>query len=373
MRSERILVAMSGGVDSAAAASLLAEQGHEVTGATLKLWRYGPAGSAGRSCCSLQDIEDARATAATIGIPYIVLDEQESFEEEVVRPFVASYLAGETPNPCVRCNARLKFGRLLDSARRLGFDAVATGHYARIEETTKGFVLKQALDPTKDQSYMLWGLRREDLPWVRFPLGRLDKAGSRYTARRHRLAVAAKRESQDVCFVSDAGYGDFINTRSGGARQTSPGDIVSLNGEVLGRHQGVVRYTVGQRRGLGVAGGEPLYVVRLDAVRNRVVVGREEDLMQTEADLTEVNWISQDPPVEPFEADVKIRYRSKPTPVTVYPGNEGNARISFRQPQRAVAPGQSAVFYRGDTVLGGGVIRARRGEGDGCVTAQTRV
>ena len=354
---QRILVAMSGGVDSAAAAALLAEQGHEVVGVTLKFWRYGEAVSRTRTCCSLQDVEDARGTAAALGIPHVVLDEERAFEKAVVTPFVESYLAGETPNPCVWCNARLKFGRLLETARKLGFDAVATGHYARVEETTDGPVLKKALDPDKDQSYMLWGLRRRDLPQVRFPLGDRSKRDTRDTVRRRGMTVAAKRESQDVCFVPRGRYGEFLQARRGDALQTTPGDIVDRAGVVLGRHRGAAYYTVGQRRGLGIAAAAPRYVIGLDAGRNRVVVGTEEDLLRGETRVRDVNWVSCPPPVRPFEARVKIRYRARAATATVIPDGDTTARVVFARPQRAVAPGQSAVFYRDDVLLGGGVIQ----------------
>jgi len=356
MIREKILVAMSGGVDSAAAAALLVEAGHEVVGATLKLWCYGGVEASPRSCCSLKDIEDAKAAAAVLGIRHYVLDEEADFDREVVQPFVNSYLVGETPNPCVRCNTHLKFGSLLVRARRLGFDAVATGHYARLEQTAEGPVLRRAVDAAKDQSYVLWGLRREDLAFTRFPLGSYTKDETREAARRAGMSLAQKIESQDICFVQGGHYGEFVASRAERAPQTAPGELVDTEGHVLGEHRGVVHYTVGQRRGLGVARGEPLYVVRVDADRNRVVVGSEEDLRSREAEVREVNWVSCDAPTAPLEAEVKIRYRARPAAARVEPLPEGRVRLRFAEPQRAVAPGQSAVFYRGDVVLGGGVI-----------------
>ncbi len=355
-RRERVLVAMSGGVDSAAAAAFLVEAGHDVVGATLKLWCYGGAEASPRSCCSLRDIEDARASAAALGIRHYVLDEESDFDREVVAPFVRSYLAGETPNPCVRCNTHLKFGNLLTRARRLGFDAVATGHYARLEQTTDGPVLARATDRTKDQSYVLWGLSRKDLAASRFPLGARTKAEARAAARRAGLRVAEKVESQDICFVQGGHYGDFVSARAEGAPQARPGEIVDLAGAVLGEHRGAIHYTVGQRRGLGVAAGDPLYVVRVDAARNRVVVGSERDLHIDAMEVREVNWVSCEPPSGVLEAEVKVRYRTRPVPATVTPAGPGRMRVRFREPQRAVAPGQSAVFYRGEVVLGGGII-----------------
>ncbi len=356
MTRERILVAMSGGVDSAAAAALLVAAGHEVTGATLKLWCYGGAAASPRSCCSLRDIEDARAAAHALGIRHYVLDEEAGFDREVVRPFVDAYLAGETPNPCVRCNTHLKFGSLLGRARRLGFDAVATGHYARLEAGADGPVLLRARDAAKDQSYVLWGLRREDLARTRFPLGAHTKSEARAAARAAGLTVAEKVESQDICFVQGGRYADFVAARADGAPQTGAGELVDTGGNVLGRHRGAVHYTVGQRRGLGVAAGEPLYVVSVDAARNRVTVGKESDLYVREARVREANWVSCEPPPAPVEAGVRVRYRSRPAPATVTPEEGGAVRVRFREPQRAVAPGQSAVFYRGEVVLGGGVI-----------------
>ena len=352
----RVLVAMSGGVDSAAAAAALVASGHDVTGATLKLWCYGGAEASPRSCCSLRDIDDARDAAATLGIPHYVLDEESQFERDVVAPFVASYLNGETPNPCVRCNTHLKFGSLLKRARRLGFDAVATGHYARREDTPSGPVLCRAVDRSKDQSYVLWGITRDDLARSLFPLGALTKAEARETARRAGLRLAEKVESQDICFVQGGAYSEFVASRAPGAHVTQPGDLVDTEGRVVGQHRGAMHYTVGQRRGLGVALGEPAYVVRVDARQNRVVVGREEDLLEHECTVREVNWVSCDPPRESDEVEVKIRYRSRPTPATVSPLAGSRARISFNEPVRAISPGQSAVFYRGDVLLGGGII-----------------
>ena len=352
----RVLVAMSGGVDSAAAAAVLVNAGHDVTGATLKLWCYGGAEASPRSCCSLRDIEDAREAASTLGIPHYVLDEASQFEAEVVTPFVTSYLNGETPNPCVRCNTHLKFGSLLGRARRLGFDAVATGHYALRADTPSGPVLCRARDRAKDQSYVLWGISREDLARSLFPLGDLNKGEARETARRAGLRLAEKVESQDICFVQGGAYSEFVAARAPGAVAGEPGELVDTEGRVVGRHRGALHYTVGQRRGLGVAVGEPLYVVGVDASRNRVVVGREEDLLAGTCTVREVNWVSCDPPPQPIEAAVKIRYRARPAAARVEPLADSRARIIFQEPVRAVAPGQSAVFYDGEVLLGGGIL-----------------
>jgi tRNA-specific 2-thiouridylase len=357
--TERILVAMSGGVDSAAAALLLVEAGHTVVGATMKLWCYGDAQATPRSCCSLRDIEDARASAAALGIPHYVLDEEADFDREVVAPFVTSYLAGETPNPCVRCNTHLKFGGLLRRARRLGFDAVATGHYARLEQTPEGPVLGRAADRAKDQSYVLWGIPRADLSACRFPLGSRTKAQAREAARRAGLVVAGKTESQDICFVPGGGYGDFVTARAGDAAPTRPGDLVDRAGRVLGEHRGAVHYTVGQRRGLGVSAAEPLYVLEVDAAANRVVVGPRSQVGSGAMRVRELNWVSCAPPTGPFVAGVAVRYRAAPVRARIEPETKGRAVVRFRDARPAVSPGQSAVFYAGDTVLGGGVIDGR--------------
>jgi len=359
----RVLVAMSGGVDSAAAAAVLVAAGHEVTGATLKLWCYGGAEASPRSCCSLRDIEDARDAAATLGIPHYVLDEESQFERDVVLPFVASYLNGETPNPCVRCNTHLKFGSLLKRAAKLGFDAVATGHYARRDDTASGPVLCRAVDRAKDQSYVLWGISRNDLARSLFPLGSLTKTEARDIARHAGLRLAEKIDSQDICFVQGGAYGEFVAARAPDASVTQPGDLVDTEGRVVGRHRGAMHYMVGQRRGLGVALGEPAYVLRVDASRNRVVVGREEDLLQDTSTVREVNWVSCDPPDGDLEVEVKIRYRTRPTPAVVSPLGDSRARIVFHEPVRAISPGQSAVFYRQDVLLGGGILEPQPVEG----------
>ena len=354
---QRIMVAMSGGVDSSVAAALLVDEGHDVVGATLKLWCYGGTNVSAKSCCSLRDIEDAKSTAATLGIPHYVLDEEADFEREVVDPFVQSYLDGETPNPCVRCNTELKFGSLLARARKLGFDAVATGHYARIDRRAGEPVLRRGLDHSKDQSYVLWGIERESLSHTRFPVGAYSKDEIRKVALDRNLVVAKKPDSQDICFVQGGGYGDFVADRAQEALQAQPGDVVTTSGRPIGTHKGVIHYTVGQRRGLGIAAEDPLYVVGVNARENQVIVGGEQDLLRTDMQVRQVNWVSCDPPREPVKALVKVRYRAVPVPATVHPGEESIVRVDFAGPVKSVAPGQSAAFYDGDVLLGGGVIR----------------
>ncbi|NNF06597.1 MAG: tRNA 2-thiouridine(34) synthase MnmA [Candidatus Eisenbacteria bacterium] len=349
---------MSGGVDSAVAAALLAREGHEVVGATLKLWCYGGEKASARSCCSLKDIEDARNTASRIGIKHYVLDEEADFDRDVIDPFVNSYLDGETPNPCVRCNTHLKFGGLLNRAKKMGFDAVATGHYAQISQEADGPVLRRGKDAGKDQSYVLWGLTRADLSFARFPVGSYSKDEIRTIAEEIDLNVAQKIDSQDICFVQGGAYSDFVKQRAGDAPQAQPGNIVDLDGVVLGRHRGVIHYTVGQRRGLGLAGDAPIYVVAIDAEQNEVIVGPESALLETDMVLREVNWVSMAPPASPFSTHTKIRYRAPGMPSLFTPKENGWAHVKFEEPQRAISPGQSAVFYRDDVVLGGAVIHS---------------
>jgi tRNA-uridine 2-sulfurtransferase len=365
----KIAVAMSGGVDSSAAAALLREQGHELVGFTMQLWNQRRNLSVDENgdplpsrCCSLDDVYDARRVAAELGFPFYVLNLERDFEREVVAPFVSSYLAGETPIPCVACNSRLKFASLDRLARSLGCEKVATGHYARVsfDEGAGRYKLLRGLDPQKDQSYFLWELRQEQLAHALFPLGGLTKSEAREIARRAGLPVAEKAESQEICFVPDGDYSGFIDrylaSEGRRAETPAPGEIVDTGGERLGEHNGVHRYTVGQRRGLGVSAERPLYVVQIDARRNRVVVGREEELAQSGFTAAGVNWIAFESPREPVSAEVRVRYRHRPAPATIQMLGDARARVTFDEPQRAVTPGQATVFYRGDEVLGGGWI-----------------
>ena len=349
----RIVVAMSGGVDSSAAAALLKEQGHEVLGITLRVWSYPDAGKKCGSCCSPDDIDDARAVAAALDIPFYVADVEELFRERVVGPFVQSYLAGKTPIPCVACNQDVKFGFLLQRARALGAK-LATGHYARIVGAPGGELeLHRAKDEAKDQSYFLFTLGQAELADLVFPLGELTKADAREVARRHQLPTARKPESMEICFVPDGDYAAFVEREAG--RAVPAGEIVDGQGAVLGRHDGVHRFTVGQRRGLGVASARPLYVQRIDAEEGRVVVGDGEQVLCDRFHLLRPSWVAGRAPLG--EAlSFRIRHRHAGAPGRVELDGQGACEVWLEQAARAVTPGQAAVAYRGDRVLGGGWI-----------------
>ncbi|MEN8182526.1 MAG: tRNA 2-thiouridine(34) synthase MnmA [Myxococcota bacterium] len=350
--SERIVVGMSGGVDSSVAAALLVEQGFEVVGVTMHL-----AGDGSR-CCSLDDADDARRVAESLGIRFYVANYTERFRREVMEPFADAYLAGRTPIPCVACNRRFKFHHLLERARAFGAHRVATGHYARIRPGAGGRCqLERGSDPGKDQSYFLFDLGQEQLGRASFPLGGLRKDEVRAHARRLGLATADKPESQEICFVPDGDYAAVVESLRADSLP-GEGEIVHENGRRLGRHRGIHRFTVGQRRGLGISAGSPLYVTRLEASANRVVVGEADDLLVGGAELEAVSWVAGEVPEEALEARVQVRYRHEGEPACVEPGRHGGARIRFHRPVRTVTPGQAAVFYDGDRVLGGGWIAA---------------
>ncbi len=337
---KRVLLGMSGGVDSAAAAAFLRRQGYEVEGATLLL--EGNADGAG----------DAARAAAVLGIPHRTVELRETFRREVMDVFAAEYRAGRTPNPCVLCNRAVKFGAMLRYALDNGFDAVATGHYARIREENGRFLL-EAVPSKKDQSYMLYALSQEQLAHIVFPIGSLEKEQVREVAREAGLPVASKPDSQDICFVPDGDYAAFLARYAN--EPFTPGDFVDAAGNVLGRHQGLARYTVGQRKGLG-SFGKPMYVTALDAARNRVVLGEEGSQYRAELTVSGVNWIPFDAPAGPIRCRAKIRYHAPAAPCEVTPLPGGRAAVRFDEPQRSVTPGQSAVFYDGALVLGGGLI-----------------
>lgn len=362
-----LAVAMSGGVDSSVVAAMMARSGRKVAGFTMQLWNQRrlpelqTSETTGR-CCSLDDVYDARAVAQQVGIPYYVVNFEQRFEEQVVKPFIQEYLAGRTPIPCTLCNNHVKFDQFLDMAAGIGAEEIATGHYARIDynEHTGRYELRRGADPGKDQTYFLFGLTQPQLSRAKFPLGSLLKPQVRELAREYGLSVAAKNDSQEICFVPNGDYAAFIDSyfrEQGIQPDKTRGSITTADGRVLGEHAGVHQFTVGQRKGLGIASGEPLYVISTQPATQTVVVGRSEELLAATCRVSSVNWISLERLVEPVRAQVKIRNKHVAADATLMPAPDPScAQVRFDEAQRAVTPGQAAVFYQGDLVVGGGWI-----------------
>jgi tRNA-uridine 2-sulfurtransferase len=368
LSNDTIAVAMSGGVDSSTVAAMLRAEGHNVIGLTMQLWNQrrlagheGMPESVQGRCCSLDDVYDARRVAQQIGIPYYVVNHEERFERDVVRPFVEEYLSGRTPIPCSLCNNHLKFDQLLIVARQIGAERVATGHYARVafDEARGRWLLKRPADHSKDQTYFLFGLSQEQLGRTLFPLGDMTKPRVRELARQHGLALAEKPDSQEICFVPGGDYKRFIDAylaEQGGALPDTAGDLVTTSGEIIGEHSGIHNFTVGQRKGLGVATGSPLYVIQISGANKQVIVGGDEHLYSRTLKARRANLISIDDLSAPMRVAVKIRHRHEAAPAMIERTGEDQILVTFDEPQRAITPGQAAVFYDGEIVVGGGWI-----------------
>ncbi|MEO8100721.1 MAG: tRNA 2-thiouridine(34) synthase MnmA [Acidobacteriota bacterium] len=367
MSNAPIAVAMSGGVDSSVVAGMLRAQGENVIGLTMQLWNQRrlpeiqTEAATGR-CCSLDDVYDARGVAQLLGIPYYVVNFEDRFEQQVVKPFISEYLAGRTPVPCTLCNNFIKFDQFLEMAAGVGAERIATGHYAQIRHNMESgrWELLRGVDHGKDQTYFLFGLTQDQLSRTMFPLGGMQKPAVRELATQLGIPTAAKPDSQEICFVPNGDYAGFIDAyfkEQGVVPQESAGELVGPDGRVMGEHAGVHHFTVGQRRGLGVAAGEPLYVISTDTATKRVTIGRNDELLRSSMTVGDVNWISIGAPGEPIRAQVKIRNKHTAAPATLTPGPDpARVEVTFDEPQRAVTPGQGAVFYEGEMVLGGGWI-----------------
>src|SRR5256714_15489666 len=365
---QTIAVAMSGGVDSSTVAAMLRAEGYDVVGLTMQLWnqrrlagRDGMPEAVPARCCTLDDVYAARRVAETIGIPYYVVNHEDRFERDVVRPFVQEYLSGRTPIPCSLCNNHLKFDQLLTVAQQIGADAVATGHYARVDfdQGRDRWLLKRPADRSKDQTYFLFGLTQEQLSRTLFPLGGMTKPEVRELARKHGLALAEKPDSQEICFVPGGDYKKFLDAylaEQGDSLPDTAGELVTTDGRVIGEHSGIHNFTVGQRKGLGVATGSPLYVLQIDGGDKRVVVGRDEELYSPTLRAHRLNWIANADLTVPVRVQGKIRNRHQPASATIPPAGDDEVLVTFDQPQRAITPGQAAVFYQGESVVGGGWI-----------------
>jgi tRNA-specific 2-thiouridylase len=366
MPDSTIAVAMSGGVDSSVVAGLLHRGGDRVVGLTMQLWNQrrlpalAPNGPTGR-CCSLEDVYDARHVAQHLGIPYYVVNFEDAFERQVVKPFIDEYLAGRTPIPCTLCNNFIKFDSFLEMAEGVGAERIATGHYARLawNPDSGRWEMRRSADRAKDQTYFLFGLTQPQLTRTMFPLGGFEKAQVRELARELGIPTAEKPDSQEICFVPNGDYAAFIDAyfaEQGITPEETRGELVTADGHVVGEHSGVHHFTVGQRRGLGIAAAEPLYVIATEPATRRVIVGRNDSLLRSTMRVGDVNWISIAAPAAPVRAEIKIRNKHAAAPATLRPVDETSVDVSFDQPQRAVTPGQGAVFYSGDLVLGGGWI-----------------
>lgn len=354
---KRAMIAMSGGVDSSVAAYLITQQGYDTVGVTMNLHHEEETGiTAENSCCTTKDIEDARSVAEHLGIPYHVYNYTDNFKHHVISRFVDAYRNGRTPNPCIDCNRYIKFDRLLQKAKELGFDYVVTGHYAITEYDEKSgrYLLKKAVDESKDQSYVLYSLTQEQLKHILFPLGSMSKQETRKIAEEQDFINADKHDSQDICFVPDGNYARFIEDWCGDRFEN--GNFVDLDGNIIAQHKGIINYTIGQRKGLGIAAKAPYYVVSKNLETNEVVLGSNDDLFSSTLTATDVNFISIEKLTEPMRVKAKVRYKQKETDATITPLENGDVSVVFDEPQRAIAPGQAVVFYDGDIVVGGGTI-----------------
>ena len=355
---KKAMIAMSGGVDSSVAAYLVTKEGYEAIGVTMKLFHNDDIGvSREKTCCSLDDVNDARSVANRLGIPYYVFNYTDNFKLQVITRFVDAYRNGRTPNPCIDCNRYIKFDQLMHRAKELQFDYVVTGHYAITEYDEKSgrYLLKKAVDDTKDQSYVLYSLTQEQLSHIMFPLGKMTKAEARQIAEEQGFINAHKHDSQDICFVPDGNYARFIEEWCG--FKFEDGNFVDLNGNFIARHKGIINYTIGQRKGLGIAAKAPYYVVSKNLASNEVVLGANEDLFSDSLIAYDVNFISIEKLTEPMKVKAKVRYKQKETDAVISPLEDGTVSVKFETPQRAIAPGQAVVFYDGDIVVGGGTIQ----------------